>query len=725
MKSASYWFIAIMVLIQWSHIDGIMFSVSMYGAFPNDNIDDTFAVQSAINNAIANGPNNIVVFQSGTYNFTSPISIYNAVNLTVMGQGMQQTLLVGNSPVAMLKPLNCRGVTITSLTIDFDPLPFTAGYVVNVSTSYLDVQVVPPHRADIDRQVRAILRYNPVMMRPASGSNTYEIYQTPPSNVYTSLVSNGILRIPLASPTKFVIGDPIVARYYSIKNAIDAQDITDFNIQSITIYTAWAVGIMTLRIKGMNIIDYHVIPRTGRWMSTSVDCMHIGDSRDYINIVNSKCEAQGDDGLNVHAFYFTVTEIINSTALVIKEFNFPDVLNVGVGTRLEFSRSQQQFTVYTTAIVAFSYINGPNTRVFVFTSPINVSVGDWASVADAPALTIRNFTVANNRARGVLVKTRNVHITHSLFNGTSGPAVLFEPSLYWHESVAAHNVTLGQNIYINCNEGIAKEKGVISFAPNPRQSIPIFTDIVIESSTFLFGSYSEGLIQGNNADADRNFFLSDLHTLYTNCKHVLNYTAEHNEFRDYNLPSIGPLMICGVVRAEKRTVYRQVAHHAQFPVEEDQHILRQAGYLPLFACISPDEDSNTESWIRNEMNKDYIYDYHEIFLRMLNSVDMPKSHWLLKSPFHILYLDKIVRQYPNALLIMIHRRLDEVLPSSDEFETAMRNWLLENPQGKQGRHMYSSDEFGLSREDIQTRYADYINLFLSSTSSNNQPSSVN
>ncbi|CAF4747846.1 unnamed protein product, partial [Rotaria sp. Silwood2] len=160
MKFASAWFIFMVISIQWSHIAGATFFVSSYGAFPNDNIDDTSAVQLAINKAIANGSNNVVVFQSGTYNFTSAISIYSAINLTVMGQGMQQTLLVGNSPAAMFKPLHCQGLTITSLAIDFDLLPFTAGYVVSVSTSYLDVQVVSPHRADIGRQVHAILRYN-------------------------------------------------------------------------------------------------------------------------------------------------------------------------------------------------------------------------------------------------------------------------------------------------------------------------------------------------------------------------------------------------------------------------------------------------------------------------------------------------------------------------------------------------------------------------------------
>ncbi len=45
------------------------------------------------------------------------------------------------------------GVTISSLSIDFDPLSFTGGYVVNVNDNYIDVEVQPPHRADIGRQI--------------------------------------------------------------------------------------------------------------------------------------------------------------------------------------------------------------------------------------------------------------------------------------------------------------------------------------------------------------------------------------------------------------------------------------------------------------------------------------------------------------------------------------------------------------------------------------------
>jgi hypothetical protein len=512
MRFVSGWFIVLIVSICYLNIEGRTFPVSNYGAQPNDNIDDTNGIQSAINAAISNGPNNIVLLESGTYNCSAGFSIYGATNLTVMGQGMQRTLLLFNSSVGAFWIQNCQTIMISSLAIDFDPLPFTAGYVVNVTTNYLDVEIVPPHRADIGQQVAAILRYDPTLMRPAIGSSAYEIYQTPPSGTSTTLVSSGILNIPLAAWTAFNVGDAIVARYSFTNHAIDAQDVTNFTLQSITIYTSWEMGAVTLRAKGINMIDYHVKPGEGRWMSTVEDCMHFSDSRNYINIFDSSCEAQGDDGLNVQAFYFQVTQVINSTALTIQEYSWPDVLNVGVGTHLEFSSSQQPFTVYGTTTVVSSSVNGGNTQLFIFASPINASVGDWVCVADTPLLTIRNLTVANNRARGVLLETRNIDITQSLFNQTSGPAVLFQPSLYWYEGPAARNVSLSQNVYINCNEGLAQQNGVIAFLPDPVQLVPVVYNVQITSSTFLNGQYSQHPIQctnGGGVSISNNYFATN------------------------------------------------------------------------------------------------------------------------------------------------------------------------------------------------------------------------
>jgi hypothetical protein len=117
------------------------FHVFNFGAYPNDDIDDSKEIQLAINTAITSGFNRTVVFGVGTYHLSSTIFITNATNLTLIGQGIGQTVLVGTSKMFLLFAQYCNGLTITSLSIDFDPLPFTAGYVVNVSNIYLDIQI--------------------------------------------------------------------------------------------------------------------------------------------------------------------------------------------------------------------------------------------------------------------------------------------------------------------------------------------------------------------------------------------------------------------------------------------------------------------------------------------------------------------------------------------------------------------------------------------------------
>jgi hypothetical protein len=491
-------YIIFIISIQFLDLDGRVYNVSTYGGYPNDNNDDTSAVQHAINAAIYNGANNVVQFQAGTYDLTSTLSIYAANGLTVMGQCTQQTLLLVHSQIALFTVTSSQQVTFISFAIDFMPLPFTAGYVVNVQSSYLDVQVVSPQLADVGLTVGAILRYDTTLMRPAIGPRTYEIYQTAPSNVYTSLVSSGVLRIPLASPTSFAIGDAIIARYTFTTHAIVGQDVTGFTLQSITIYTAWYMGLYTTRTRGMNVLDYHVKPRNGRWMSTSADCMHFGDSRNYINIFDSSCEAQGDDGLNVQAFIFVITQVLSSTSVIIQENSWPDTLNVGVGTNLEFSHNSTPFTAYATAAVASSAVYNSNSQVFTFTSSINASVGDRVCVSDTPTLIIRNLTVANNRGRGVLLETRNIQVTQSLFNATSSPAILFQPSLYWYEGPAARNVLLSQNVFINCNEGLYQTNGVVALLPYPVQVVPVIFNVQVTSSTFYMGPYSGNMIQCSN-----------------------------------------------------------------------------------------------------------------------------------------------------------------------------------------------------------------------------------
>lgn len=351
----------------------------------------------------------------------------------------------------------------------------------------------------------------------------------------------------------------------------------------------------------------------------------------------------------------------------------------------------------------------------------------------------------------------------------------------------------------------------------------------------------------------RHLLLSLIDKLHTESKQVLNYGATNDACFQRDLPIRGPLILCGLPRTGSTLLYNLLAcdpacraplftdmcvqsvppiprsnvaeherratvaersakseeelvgrtsflkeSHPFFPIEEDIHILYQAGILlPLLAVPNPHQ-TEFDTWVWNKTNKGYAYDYHEIFLRMLNSVDTPASHWLLKSVAHCLYMDTLLQHFPGAAMVMTHRQLDKVLPSfcsmlwalshvyfeednannrdfvsartlqyidqkiksivdfrtrrsdlnkqildinydelmqqpvatvrriydhfnfgwSNEFEAAMDQWLRDNPQGKQGRHIYSLAEIHRTHDDIKGQYHDYINLFLSSPSTN-------
>ena len=245
-------------------------------------------------------------------------------------------------------------------------------------------------------------------------------------------------------------------------------------------------------------------------------------------------------------------------------------------------------------------------------------------------------------------------------------------------------------------------------------------------------------------------------------------------------------------------VQELLASHPRYAHEEDQLILSQAGVAFHYLWLAPRDNTEFVNWFLDATNKDFAYEYHKTFIQMLNSVDAPRSHWLLKAPMHTLFIDTLLRHYPSASIIMTHRRLEDTLAScaryatgvanmyydcnktdvaidrrtvvehrlramdliihrlvefrrahpekpvcdvfyddlvaqpidtvrriykhfglawSDEFELAMLTWLRDNPQGKQGRNVYTIEDFGLTRNVIEQRYKEYNHMFFHSRES--------
>ncbi len=75
--------------------------------------------------------------------------------------------------------------------------------------------------------------------------------------------------------------------------------------------------------------------------------------------------------------------------------------------------------------------------------------------------------------------------------------------------------------------------------------------------------------------------------------------------------------------------------------------------------------------------------------------------------FYHLYYDELVAD-PMAQMRKMYAWLGREL--SAEAEQKMMGWLTNNPQNKFGKHEYSLDEWGFSKQDIEPYFADYLKV---------------
>ena len=484
----------------------LVFHASQFGALPNDGVDDTAALQAAIDAAIRFGPHTALLLSAGEWNINATLTIANARNFAFTGASASSTLLLVHARSGALYYTNSIGLTLASFSIDFaaDYLPFTAGHITNLTTTppfTLDLLPTQPHTAQTDRTASALFVYDVQSGRPAFGADTYEVFQSV-SDV-SRLVGGGVVRFAMEGKTAFKMGQAVVVRYDGGPHAISGLDCWDVRLDDITVYASWDMSHASNRIHNLHVSNYHVKKREGRWLSTNADANHMGDCRGRLAWVNSSFEGMGDDGLNVHSYFFNTTAIINATTVVLsllKNTGWLDTLNVGVGSSMTFSHAATPYVPYAQYQIAALHQHSASSYQYTFTTTIHpaTAVSDWCYVSNSPSLLLSNVTIAHNRARGVLLETHNVTIERSLFRFTSGPALLFQPSAYWGEAEEGANVTVVDSVFEGCNEGIAQQEGVIALLPDPVQSMGVINTITIHHNTFLQSAYSRAILQDWN-----------------------------------------------------------------------------------------------------------------------------------------------------------------------------------------------------------------------------------
>ncbi len=193
---------------------------------------------------------------------------------------------------------------------------------------------------------------------------------------------------------------------------------------------------------------------------------------------------------------------------------------------------------------------------------------------------------------------------------------------------------------------------------------------------------------------------------------------------------------------------------------------------------------NYRNWLFHDADLTSTYQYHKRFLQLLQA-DAP-GVWNLKQPSHALWLETLLKFYPDARLVWTHRdpiaatasfcslmrmgngafgvqpdmawigenypwqavqHADRIMNSreklgsdrivdvhyadlmrepiqtmrklyralGDEFtgaaEAGMNVWLADNPQGKFGKHEYALAQFGLTADQVRSKFERYLSRY--------------
>ncbi|MCG3147124.1 MAG: Alpha-1,3-galactosidase B [Verrucomicrobiae bacterium] len=435
------------------------------------------------------------------YQTTAAVLVSNLEHVTIDGGGATLTALEGGLFIFR----DCRQLRLRNFTIDAEPLPYTAGRVVELlpSEHAFDIQPVVPARPVPGRPVRAILAYDPERHRLAE--NGWELYQARGERdkdlAFTTPA--GLFRIFQARSTPLPEkGWHIVGRHQIYEhNALVFLGCRDVVLEDITVRSAAGMAVVGWDIRDASVRRLRVIPPEGGWMSTTADALHFRNCRGTILIEDCEFAQMGDDAINVHGMYGLVTDRIDAHTLVVAQVRLnptwdqqrppwdpplpDDILEYGTGAEPLLPQGQLR-------VAEARRDQALRQTVIRFTDALPKAVVAGTVLANAtasPALRIRRCRVRGNRARGMLIQTRDVLVEDCIFEDISGAGIhICTDGKDWWESLGVRNVVMRKCLFRRCNFGVARRAAALDiFAelPDGRQSAAgVHRGIQILDNTF-------------------------------------------------------------------------------------------------------------------------------------------------------------------------------------------------------------------------------------------------
>lgn len=405
------------------------FPVSDFGAKPDDGLNDLPAINAALAEAAKSGRPSEVRFAPGVYflkaetNDVSPmcLTVEGARNLLIEGSGA--AFIVQSPDRGFLNIYKSTNVIVRNLSLDYDPLPFSQGFVKAVDDKSIDVEIDEGFPSLAETRFSnswGMVKDSKIPGRLKGGA--YDWFATKSISELGGRVFR-LEQVRTDFKSQIQVGDRYVQN--GRKNAGKAfgtglsESIT---FEGITIYSSPGASYVGWFGSLINVIHCRTILKSGRWQTTGADGVHLQSQRIGPWIEGCTFEGIADDCVNIY------TRILPVKAADGNGIFFSGVPpNARPGDRIAF------FSQATGAAPAFfplrELVDKGNQMRFeemIPNEPPLVQPGAWqvynTSLAGNGYVIVSN-TFKNSRRYGLLLKASQGLVEGNVFEGLSASPI--------------------------------------------------------------------------------------------------------------------------------------------------------------------------------------------------------------------------------------------------------------------------------------------------------------
>ena len=459
-------------------------------------------------------------------------------NVVVQGAGQGATRLLLDDVATAIYIAGCSNMTFANFAIDSVRLPFTyarvaslgttagspVGVVLEVNTTSGEYDFSPAAQARWPwlLQAQGLLSFDPVNRRIPPGAT--DIYALPPHAlpvVVSGSPSGGLVNISLPTVPQGTlrVGDAVILRHVIYgSTSLEAHRGSGFTVQNVSLRSGAGMGVYGSFQRDISIAGLRIERVNGRPMSINADGVHFINCRGGpFSLRDSLLEGQGDDGLNVATTYVDIEDMGPSpdgSATTLRLGRWGSILPEGLlplaaNDTLVFLHRSDMTEVGRAVVASVSNRNGNVTLTGRIPSGVALLDLAYSLQSEADSVAVQRNTFTCNRARGSLLKARNLVASDNVYNFTSGPAAQAIPDgCDWFEGITLWNWTFANNSVRGGNWGGDAKPAMIYVASNapiyvngtpsdkacvvPCPAQPLHVGVTVRGNTFTTGAASGG-----------------------------------------------------------------------------------------------------------------------------------------------------------------------------------------------------------------------------------------